>query len=91
MIQAWEILGLAMERDMDYEHASECYEKVSEYIVFLLFMMHANNLISNYKQAWKLEFEASAPVGFKLAFSLLKCRKFIRSIDVCEQVMRFQL
>lgn len=62
--QAWEILGLAMERDMDYEHASECYEK-----------------------AWQLEFEASAAVGFKLAFSLLKCRKFIEAIDVCEQVL----
>jgi tetratricopeptide repeat protein 21B len=26
--QAWEILGLVKEKDMDYEHAAECYEKV---------------------------------------------------------------
>eukprot|EP01041_Mallomonas_annulata_P001871 gene1871-3629_t len=62
--QAWEILGLAMERDVDYEHASDCYEK-----------------------AWLLEFEASAPVGFKLAFSLLKCKRYVAAIDVCEKVL----
>jgi tetratricopeptide repeat protein 21B len=38
-------------------------------------------------QAWKLEFEASASVGFKLAFSYLKCRKFVEAIDVCERVL----
>jgi lipopolysaccharide biosynthesis regulator YciM len=27
--QAWEILGLVKEKDMDYQHAAECYEKVS--------------------------------------------------------------
>jgi tetratricopeptide repeat protein 21B len=26
--QAWEILGLAMEKEMNYENAAECYEKV---------------------------------------------------------------
>jgi hypothetical protein len=26
--QAWEILGLVKEKDTDYEHAAECYEKV---------------------------------------------------------------
>jgi tetratricopeptide repeat protein 21B len=38
-------------------------------------------------QAWKLEFEASASVGFKLAFSHLKCRQFVEAIDVCETVL----
>ena len=41
-----------------------------------------------YQKAWVLEFEASAPVGFKLAFSYLKCKKFIEAIDVCEAVLR---
>jgi tetratricopeptide repeat protein 21B len=41
-----------------------------------------------YKKAWLLEFEASAPVGFKLAFSFLKCGKYVDAIDVCEQVLR---
>jgi len=62
--QAWEILGLVMEKESDYERASECYEK-----------------------AWKLEFEASAPAGFKLAFSYLKCKRYIEAIDVCELVL----
>jgi hypothetical protein len=26
-------------------------------------------------------------VGFKLAFSYLKCRKFVEAIDVCERVL----
>jgi hypothetical protein len=38
-------------------------------------------------QAWKLEFEASASVGFKLAFCLLKCKQFLRTIDICEAVL----
>ena len=28
LLQAWEVLGLAMEKEMDYEHSCECYEKV---------------------------------------------------------------
>jgi tetratricopeptide repeat protein 21B len=62
--QAWEILGLVMEKDLNYENASECYEK-----------------------AWKLEFEASASVGFKLAWTYLKCKRYIDCIDICEKVL----
>jgi len=38
-------------------------------------------------KAWKLEFEASATVGFKLAFCYLKCREFVKAVDVCEAVL----
>jgi len=38
-------------------------------------------------QAWKLEFEASATVGFKLAFNYLKCSKHVEAIDICEKVL----
>lgn len=62
--QAWEVLGLAMEKEMDYEHSCECYEK-----------------------AWKLEFEASAPIGFKLAFTYMKSKKYVEAIDICEKVL----
>lgn len=41
-----------------------------------------------YQKAWVLEFEASAPVGFKLAFSLLKCRRLVEAVDVCTAVLR---
>jgi len=40
-----------------------------------------------YEKAWKLEFEASATVGFKLAFCYLKCREFVKAVDVCEAVL----
>jgi tetratricopeptide repeat protein 21B len=38
------------------------------------------------RKAWKLEFEASATVGFKLAFNYLKCEMFVEAIDICEKV-----
>lgn len=40
-----------------------------------------------YLKAFQLEFEASASVGFKLAFSYLKCKKYVESIDVCEIIL----
>lgn len=62
--QAWEILALSMEKEMENKNAAECYEK-----------------------AWKLEFEASATVGFKLAFNYLKCNMHVEAIDICEKVL----
>lgn len=41
-----------------------------------------------YQKAWALDFEASASVGFKLAFSLLKCRRLVETVDVCESVLK---
>jgi tetratricopeptide repeat protein 21B len=41
----------------------------------------------HYYQAWKLEFEASAPTGFKLAFCLLKCRRCVEAVNICEKVL----
>lgn len=40
-----------------------------------------------FAQAWKLEFEASATVGFKLAFCYLKCKDYVLAVDVCEAVL----
>ncbi len=45
------------------------------------------NAADCYQKAWKLEFEASATVGFKLAFNYLKCDMNIEAIDVCETVL----
>ena len=53
------------------------YEKSSEY----------DRAAECYEKAWKLEFEASAVIGFKLAFCYLKCRRFVDCIDVCESVL----
>ncbi len=59
-------------------------------ILGLIFEKESNyDLASDaYQKAWQLEFEASASVGFKLAFSYLKCRKFVECIDVCETVLK---
>ena len=62
--QAWDILGLSMEKELDYEHAADCFLK-----------------------AWKLEFEASAAIGFKLAFCYLKSQKYTDAVDICEKVL----
>jgi tetratricopeptide repeat protein 21B len=62
--QAWDVLGLSMEKELDYQHAADCFLK-----------------------AWKLEFEASAPIGFKLAFCYLKTHMYTEAIDICEKVL----
>ena len=56
--QAWKILALIKEKDLEYTKAAECKQ-----------------------EAWKIEFQASAAVGFKLAFCLLK------AINVYEGVL----
>lgn len=58
-------------------------------ILGLIFEKDANYELASdaYQKAWKLEFEASASVGFKLAFSYLKCKQYVQAIDVCEAVL----
>jgi len=82
---AWEIPGLIFEKSSDYERASECYEKVND-IFHTEGLVHAYFFLSFF-QAWKLEFEASAPGGYRLAFSYLKSKKYVESIDICEAVL----
>jgi tetratricopeptide repeat protein 21B len=59
-------------------------------ILGLIFEKDSNYEMASdaYEKAWVLEFEASATVGFKLAFSYLKCKKFVECVDVCEAVLR---
>merc|ERR1719421_2077105 len=40
-----------------------------------------------YEHAWKLSHEASAPIGFKLAFNYLKAERFTDAIDICHKVL----
>ncbi|KAJ1446031.1 hypothetical protein M885DRAFT_452913 [Pelagophyceae sp. CCMP2097] len=40
-----------------------------------------------YEKAWKLEHEASATVGFKLAFNYLKAKRFVEAIDICNKIL----
>merc|ERR1711988_22210 len=41
----------------------------------------------HYEQAWKFEGEASATVGYKLAFNYLKARRYVEAINVCHKVI----
>lgn len=41
-----------------------------------------------YERAWRFENEASAPVGFKLAFNYLKADRYVQAIDVCQKIMK---
>lgn len=41
-----------------------------------------------YERAWKYENEASAPVGYKLAFNYLKASRFVQAIDVCQKILK---
>lgn len=40
-----------------------------------------------YEAAWKYDSQASAPVGYKLAFNYLKAKRYIDAIDVCHKVL----
>ena len=41
----------------------------------------------HYQKAWTHDNESSPAVGYKLAFNLLKARRFVRSIDVAHKVL----
>ncbi|CAK4097343.1 unnamed protein product [Aphanomyces euteiches] len=40
-----------------------------------------------YHEAWKCGGEASAPIGFKLAFNYLKAKRYVEAIDVSQKVL----
>lgn len=40
-----------------------------------------------YQEAWICEGEASAAIGFKLAFNYLKAKKLVLAVDVCHKVL----
>ncbi|OQS06545.1 hypothetical protein THRCLA_01407 [Thraustotheca clavata] len=40
-----------------------------------------------YNEAWKCGGEASAPIGYKLAFNYLKAKRYIEAIDVSQKVL----
>ncbi|KAL9658433.1 hypothetical protein ABK040_005977 [Willaertia magna] len=40
-----------------------------------------------YEKAWKLTFESSPSIGYKLSFNYLKAKKYIEAIDVCHKIL----
>ena len=41
----------------------------------------------HYEQAWKVQKESSTSVGYKLAFNLLKSKRYLKAIKVCHKVL----
>lgn len=41
-----------------------------------------------YEKAWQLEHEASAPIGFKLAFNYLKDKRYVEAVNICHKVLK---
>lgn len=41
-----------------------------------------------YERAWRLESEASAPVGYKLAFNYLKAGRYVPAMDVAHRILK---
>ena len=41
-----------------------------------------------YEKSWGFEHEASAAVGFKLAFNYLKAKRYVEAIDICNKVLQ---
>jgi tetratricopeptide repeat protein 21B len=60
-----------------WEYLGMIYEKELAY----------RDAAEKYEQAWKHDNEASAPIGYKLAFNYLKDGNFVRAIDVCHKVL----
>lgn len=42
----------------------------------------------HYQAAWKMSSMRNASVGFRLAFNYLKCKKYVRAIDICKEVLK---
>ena len=63
--------------------------KAYEYMGFIMEKESAyKDAADHYQRAWKLEHEANASIGFKLAFNYLKSKRYVDSIDICHKVLQ---
>ena len=61
-----------------WEHMGHIMEKEHSYI----------DAAEHYQNAWHFQHEASATVGYKLAFNYLKAKKYVDAINVCHKVLK---
>lgn len=66
--QAWEILALAMEKDMDYRNAADCYEKVDPFLSDLLLLFFSS------PQGMETRIRSLRHGGFQTCFQLFEVR-----------------
>lgn len=99
---AWELMGVIMEKEQSYKDAAECYEKSWDFEHQVREMvccdrMHRSvdinvllspSLIGIDGSPWTIPpSQASASVGFKLAFNYLKAKRFVEAIDISNKVL----
>lgn len=61
-----------------WEHMGHIMEKEHSYI----------DAAEHYQNAWHFQHEASATIGYKLAFNYLKAKKYVDAINVCHKVLK---
>ena len=61
-----------------WEHMGHIMEKEASYI----------DAAEHYQQAWHYQHEASATIGYKLAFNFLKAKRYVDAINVCHKVLK---
>lgn len=80
--QASEELKAALELDASCARAYEYLGAIAEREVRYAEAADA------YEHAWRLENEASAPVGYKLAFNYLKAGRYVPAMDVAHRILK---
>lgn len=70
------------------QHNKAC-SKAYEYLGFISEKeQHYRDASSHYECAWRFSGKSNTGIGFKLAFSLMKCKKYADAIDVGQQVLK---
>ncbi|XP_066149408.1 tetratricopeptide repeat protein 21B-like [Euwallacea fornicatus] len=70
------------------QHNKACI-KAYEYLGYIGEKEHRfREAAANYQQAWNVGLKSNANVGFKLAFCLMKCKKYPNAIDTANEVLK---
>lgn len=97
--KCWLLLADQYLQSNKYESAGELISKVVqhnkactkayEYLGYIGEKEHRfKDAVNNYQQAWSVGLKSNANVGFKLAYCLLKCKKYPVAIDVANEVLK---
>ncbi|RZC41543.1 tetratricopeptide repeat protein 21B-like [Asbolus verrucosus] len=70
------------------QHNKAC-SKAYEYLGFISEKeQHFKDAASNYESAWRFGGKSNPGIGFKLAYSLMKCKNYADAIDIGQQVLK---
>jgi tetratricopeptide repeat protein 21B len=97
-VKAWLLLADVFIETSKFDHASELCKRALQFDASCARAWEYLGMICEkeaayadaadcYEKAWKFDGEASAPIGYKLAFNYLKARRLVRAIDVSQKVL----